>query len=314
MSYFEDNMPNTIESVKAVGRGGIYAAQGVKKTASGIRELVNKVTNGTKKSKKLDIYNFDELAAQTQEVPVEQVPQNPEELVPQYGNDPVYLQEDVNTSVVGNYISKPEVISAIQYLGENAPNVAQFCTDGKYKVEILDDGTLKLVASDKNEVIEEGDYVARLKSVISVYKPEEFIEKYNAISQNPLPTAEVSTQEVPVPQPVQQAQPVPEQTMQAQPVQQAQAVPAQFSFTKKMLGLQKYVDNKIFCETPSTEAVGGSEMTELLTELSNKFDKIKKIMGVRSELRLKSLTDGFEPQMQITPEEVQTPINYNINK
>lgn len=118
------------------------------------------------------VLNFDEGVAPQQD-PAKTVPQElPKEA------------HDVDTSKSQWYLEIPKAITAIQWTGNNQQAMEEFCNNGRYRISDNGDGTLRLADSERTTVINQGDYVASLKSGFSVYKADDFVREYQFIEKN----------------------------------------------------------------------------------------------------------------------------------
>lgn len=91
---------------------------------------------------------------------------------------------DVDTSKSQWYLEIPKAITAIQWTGNNQQAMEEFCNNGRYRLTDNGDGTLRLADSERTTVINQGDYVASLKSGFSVYKADDFVREYQFIEKN----------------------------------------------------------------------------------------------------------------------------------
>lgn len=115
------------------------------------------------------VLNFDD----TQQDPAKTVPQE----LPKEGTD-------VDTSKSQWYLEIPKAITAIQWTGNNQQAMEEFCNNGRYRISDNGDGTLRLADSERTTVVNQGDYVASLKSGFSVYKADDFVKEYQFIEKN----------------------------------------------------------------------------------------------------------------------------------
>lgn len=118
------------------------------------------------------VLNFDENVDPQQD-PSKTVPQE----LPKEGGD-------IDTSKSQWYLEIPKAITAIQWTGNNQQAMEEFCNNGRYRISDNGDGTLRLADSERTTVINQGDYVASLKSGFSVYKADDFIREYQFIEKN----------------------------------------------------------------------------------------------------------------------------------
>lgn len=118
------------------------------------------------------VLNFDE-GVDPQQDPAKTIPQE----LPKEGTD-------VDTSKSQWYLEIPKAITAIQWTGNNQQAMEEFCNNGRYRISDNGDGTLRLSDSERAQVINQGDYVASLKSGFSVYKAEDFVKEYQFIEKN----------------------------------------------------------------------------------------------------------------------------------
>lgn len=119
------------------------------------------------------VLNFDDNMIDGQQDPANTIPQE----LPKEGTD-------VDTSKSQWYLEIPKAITAIQWTGNNQQAMEEFCNNGRYRLSDNGDGTLRLADSERTTVINQGDYVASLKSGFSVYKADDFVREYQFIEKN----------------------------------------------------------------------------------------------------------------------------------
>lgn len=119
------------------------------------------------------VLNFDEGMIDGQQDPAKTIPQE----LPKEG-------KDVDTSKSQWYLEIPKAITAIQWTGNNQQAMEEFCNNGRYRLTDNGDGTLRLADSERTFVINQGDYVASLKSGFSIYKADDFVRDYQFIEKN----------------------------------------------------------------------------------------------------------------------------------
>lgn len=120
------------------------------------------------------VLNFDDNGMiDGQQDPANTIPQE----LPKEGTD-------VDTSKSQWYLEIPKAITAIQWTGNNQQAMEEFCNNGRYRLSDNGDGTLRLADSERTTVINQGDYVASLKSGFSVYKADDFVREYQFIEKN----------------------------------------------------------------------------------------------------------------------------------
>lgn len=118
------------------------------------------------------VLNFDEMQDGQQD-PAKTIPQE----LPKAATD-------VDTSKSQWYLEIPKAITAIQWTGNNQQAMEEFCNNGRYRLTDNGDGTLRLADSERTSVINQGDYVASLKSGFSIYKADDFVREFQFIEKN----------------------------------------------------------------------------------------------------------------------------------
>ena len=124
-------------------------------------------------------YNFD-----AQPISAEGTMENVEEpgkTLPQEFEKP---EVSIDTAKSQWYLEVPKAVTAIQFVGNNVQEIKDFCENGRYRVTQLENNALVLADSERNIVINPGDYVASLKSGFSVYKADDFIKEYRYIERD----------------------------------------------------------------------------------------------------------------------------------
>lgn len=112
----------------------------------------------------------------------------PQEMTPA---DPVF-----DTAKSQWYLEVPKAVTAIQYVGNNIEAMGDFCNNGRYRITQLENGALMLADSERNTVINPGDYVVSLKSGFSVYKADDFVKEFRYIERDS--DAEITNEQVQV--------------------------------------------------------------------------------------------------------------------
>lgn len=127
------------------------------------------------------ILNFDTNSALPVAENTMQGIDEPGKTLPENLNKP---SPDYDTAKSQWYLEIPKAITAIQYVGNNIQAMEDFCNNGRYRITQLENGALMLADSERNTVINPGDFVASLKSGFSVYKADDFIKDFRYIERD----------------------------------------------------------------------------------------------------------------------------------